>query len=194
MRRITVFFIVLILSIFELKAQDPEAVYNRYLDLNVAMLEARQYDAIGLAEKIIPDTAMLPPKARVSFYNMAGKLFDDDRQSEKAINYYQKVVKAEPDYYVANRALGYLHLKQVEAAQKKLNGSAGGKQARDEYINAVQKALPYLEKAQACDPSPETLAIITSLYKTTSDDKGLNSLDERLKARAKSCVDILQSQ
>lgn len=59
------------------------------------------------------------------------------------------------------------------------------------YNINVKKALPHLEKAQACDPSDDTLAIIKSLYKSINDTDGLSTLDSRLKQLSKNCIDIL---
>jgi len=52
--------------------------------------------------------------------------------------------------------------------------------------------LPHLEKAQACDPSDETLAIIKTLYKNINDTEGLNKLNDRLKLLSQNCIDVLE--
>ncbi|MEO6150599.1 MAG: hypothetical protein ABIP28_10575 [Mucilaginibacter sp.] len=190
-RPLLVFLLVITSSLA--KAQTDSIVYNRYLDLNLAVLEGRQFDAEEILEVILPDTAKLPLNTRINFYNIAGKLYEDG-QSVKAVTYFERVAAAAPGYYVAHRALGFLYLKEVEEARKKLNASGGNKQLNAAYIAAVKKALPHLEKAQACDPSPETLAIITSLYKGIKDPEGLSSLDARLAEAQKKCIDILDAR
>ena len=194
MQKTILLFLLIILSAYKVTAQTTDTmVYNRYLDLNVAILEDKPDEAITIAESIMPDTASLPAKTRISFYSMAGKLYEDSEPA-KAIKLYLKVAAAVPNYYVVHRALGYLYLKEAEELEKKLNTSPDKKQARTNYINAVKKVLPHLEKAQACDPSPETLEVITSLYKKINDNAGLNALNNRLKERGKTCVDILEAQ
>ena len=55
----------------------------------------------------------------------------------------------------------------------------------------ARKALPQLEKAQACDPSDDTLGIIKSLYQKINDQASLSTLDDRLRLLSKNCIDIL---
>lgn len=171
----------LIVSIGHAQTTDTSAVYNNYLDLNMAMLEGDMDKAISLSNTIMPDTAVLPAKARVSYYNIMGKLYEDNDPLE-AIKYYNKVAAAVPDYYVAHRALGYLYLKQSENV------------TNIDFATAAKNALFHLEKAQACDPSDETLETIKSLYKKLNNEAGLKSLNNRLKAKAKNCIDILPSE
>jgi len=44
---------------------------------------------------------------------MYSKTIWDDSQSIKAITYYNRVVAAQPNYYVAHRALGFLYIKDI---------------------------------------------------------------------------------
>jgi len=179
-------------------AQTPSAdsVYNRYLDFNYARFQGDGQDKImKLGENLLPYADKLPEKARINFYFSVGKMYEDNDQHSKALPYYEKVAAAVPDYYVVHRALGYLYLENVKAIGEKLNASLNDKALNEQltvdYTNAVNKALPHLEKAQACDPSDETLAIIKTLYKNIKDRQGLNPLDSRLKELSKNCIDIL---
>jgi len=179
-------------------AQSPSAdsVYNQYLDFNFARFQGEDQDKImELGESLWPYADKLPEKARINFYFSAGKMYEDNDQHSKALPYYEKVAAAVPDYYVVHRALGYLYLENVKAIGEKLNASLNDKALNEQltvdYTKAVSKALPHLEKAQACDPSNETLAIIKTLYKNIKDEQGLNSLDSRLKELSKNCIDIL---
>jgi len=179
--------------------QSADSVYNRYLDFNLARFQGEQDEEKDLGEALIPVASKLPEKARVNFYFAIGKMYEDDGRPDKAIPFYEKVTVAVPDYYVAHRALGYIYLEDVKLIEKQLNASVGknqtaNKQLSTEYNNAVKKTLPHLEKAQACDPSDETLAIIKLLYKNVKDTKGLSSLDKRLKELSKNCVDILSDR
>jgi tetratricopeptide (TPR) repeat protein len=177
------------------KAQSADAVYNQYLDFNLARFQGEQEKTLELGEDILPNADKLPEKARVNFYFGVGKMYEDNEQPDKAITYYEIVAKAMPDYYVVHRALGYLYLDKAKQLQKQLNASAGDKametQLTTAYNTDVKKALPHLEKAQACDPSDDTLAIIKSLYQSINDSDGLNTLDNRLKQLSKNCIDIL---
>jgi hypothetical protein len=183
---------------FSVKAQTADEVYNQYLDFNLARFQGEQDKILGLGEIVLPNAEKLPEKARTNFYFSIGKIYEDNNQPQKARVYYEKVAAAAPDYYVVHRALGYLYLDDVKAIEKKLNASVNDQalnaQLTKDYSNAVKKALPQLEKAQACDPSDETLAIIKLLYKNIHDPRGANTLDNRLKELSKNCIDILSDK
>jgi hypothetical protein len=95
------------------------------------------------------------------------------------------VSAAQPDYYVAHRALGYLYIKDISGKQTVVDAA---------YIAKAKAALPHLERAQACDPDDNTLTIIKILYRNLKDDKALDSLPSRLEALKKNCVDLLSDQ
>ncbi|MDB5288406.1 MAG: hypothetical protein JWR05_3355 [Mucilaginibacter sp.] len=180
------------------KAQTAEEVYNSYLDFNLARLEGRTENALELGEQLMPNADKLTDKARISFYYSLGNLYENDNQSVKALPLYEKVAAAVPDYYVVQRALGYMYMKQADDIATKLNAAktnaAENKRLTDLYTTAVKKALPHLEKAQACDPDNDTLSLIKTLYKNIKDDKGLSTLNSRLATLAKSCVDLLSDK
>jgi tetratricopeptide (TPR) repeat protein len=168
-------------------AQTADEVYDRYLDFNLARLQGEEDKATDLAEQLMKDTLKLKPNVRINFYNSAAKLYEDGSQSVKAIELYERVIAAQPQYYVAHRALGYLYLKNIPDADKLLNSPS----TDPNYIKAVKKSLPQLEKAQACDPDDSTLALIKTLYANIGDKAGLASLESRLKTLKKDCIDIL---
>ncbi|WP_428328824.1 tetratricopeptide repeat protein [Mucilaginibacter sp.] len=177
-------------------AQTADPVYDQYLDFNLARFQNEGPDKIlELGEKLLPVADKLPEKARANFYFSIGKTYEDTGKPDKAIIYYEKVAAAIPNYYVVHRALGYLYLDKARQIETKLNAAATNaalnKQLTVAYTDEVKKALPHLEKAQACDPSDETLAIIKILHKNIKDTDGLNSLDDRLKMLGKNCIDIL---
>jgi len=187
-----IFLILIILCISSLaKAQTADDVYNLYLDFNLKRFEGDAEKALQIGENILPNADKLPAKSQVMFYNGIAKLYEDDEQSVEAIPLYEKVAAAQPDYYVAHRALGYLYLKHADELYTKLQAAPGDKEIAAAYKATVLKALPHLEKAQACDPSDETLALIKTLYTNIHDDADLQSLNARLKALSKSCLDIL---
>ncbi|MBD1392419.1 hypothetical protein [Mucilaginibacter glaciei] len=192
-----IFFIVAVaIASVNAKAQTADEVYNSYLDFNLARLEGRTGEALELGEQIMPNVAKLTDKARTSYYYSMGNLYENDKQSVKALPLYEKVVAAEPNYYVGQRALAYMYGKKVEELSKKLNASEGAEYKRlyDLYVAQVKKTLPHLEKAQACDPSPETLALIKSFYKFMKDEQSLKTLNARMAVMSKNCIDLLSDK
>jgi hypothetical protein len=191
----SVVILIIVFCSIAARSQSADTVYNRYLDFNLARFQGEEDKLMPLAEKIMPDTGLLPAKARINFYFSVGKLYEDHNQPANAAVYYEKVAAAVPGYYVAHRGLGYIYLDEVKAIEKKINAAGHNKkenkQLTEEYIKAIRKTLPHLEKAQACDPSDETLAIIKTLYKNTNDNQGLNTLDNRLKQLSVNCIDVL---
>lgn len=192
---------LLLLAVFAMasaKAQTAEEVYNHYLDFNLARVDGVQGNAIQLGENLIPDTAKLTAKARINFYYSMGKLYEDDAQTVRAKQFYEKVAAAVPDYYVAQRALGYIYAKEAEGFADKLNETANNptenKKVMALYAAAAKKAIPYLEKAQACDPDDDTLTRINILLKNTKDTAGLAGLKAKLATLSKNCIDLLDDK
>ncbi|PWK79917.1 hypothetical protein LX99_00378 [Mucilaginibacter oryzae] len=184
------FSLLFIVTISRAQTATADEVYDKYLDFNLARLQGEVEKATDLAEQLMKDTLKLKPHVRVNFYNSAAKLYEDGSQSVKAIELYERVVAAQPQYYVAHRALGYLYLKYIPDADKPLDIPS----TNPDYIKAVKKSLPQLEKAQACDADDNTLTLIKTLYKNIGDVKGLTSLNERLKGLSKNCIDILSDE
>ena len=177
-------------------AQTKDSVlYNKLGDFDMARFYNDGSKALRIGEDILPDTAKLTSKAKVSFFWRLAKLYEDDQQNAKAIVYYQKVVDAAPDYYVAQRALGYLIDSASEEMHLKLyqlnNSDPAYKSLFESYKNEVLKALPHLEKGQACDPDDDDLDLIRTLYQNIHDEQALNTLNARLTALSKNCIDIL---
>jgi len=193
----TLFLLFIVLIGLSAHAQVPSAdeVYNQYVDFNMARFQGEHDKVADLGEKILPYADKLPEKARINFYASIGKMYEDDDEPDKAIIYYEKVATAVPDYYVVHRALGYIYLAKAmrigDELNKSLNDKVMANQLTGAYASAARKALPHLEKAQACDPSDETLATIQRLYRNIKDTQALNTLNSRLKQLSKNCIDIL---
>ncbi|MGZ3776143.1 MAG: hypothetical protein ACXVIY_06740 [Mucilaginibacter sp.] len=194
------FFLLLFLLAFAAaKAQTADSVLlNKLGDFDMATLSGDANTAVSIGEKILPDTAKMEPKVRINFFAKLAKAYDDGDEDVKAIIYYEKVAAAEPNYYVAQRGLGYLYNAKAEDIQLKLyitpKDSPDYKALFEGYHKAVLKALPSLEKAQACDPDDDTLDLIRTLYMNIHDEQGLSSLKSRLPALAKNCVDLLSDK
>jgi len=177
------------------KAQTTDTVLlNKMGDFDMATLSGNIYHAVSVGESILPDTAKLDTKVRTSFFAKLAKAYENTDEDAKATFYYEKVATAEPNYYVAQRALGYLYNDKAEDIQQKLYLTPKDQRLSDDYRKAVLKALPYLEKAQACDPDDDTLDLIRTLHMNIHDDQGLNSLNGRLMDMKKNCVDLLNDK
>jgi len=190
-----VLIIISVFAVLHAKCQSADSVYNQYLDFNLVRFQGADDKIMELGEKIIPNAGKLPEKARISFYFSIGKMYEDDDQPDKALPYYEKVATAVPDYYVVHRAIGYIYYDRSKAIADKINAAGNSKTITDSlsnlYLEMTRKALPHLEKAQACDPSDDTLGIIKSLYQKLNDQQSLNTLDDRLGQLKKNCIDIL---
>lgn len=185
----------LFLNVLTGYAQNGKTAYDRYLDYNLARFEGRPAQAFELGKDLLDSAERLPTNTRIAFYSSIGKLYEDNNQPDNAIFYDEKVAAAVPDYYVTRRALGYLYLEKANELQAKLDATPENtpdyRNLQTSYKAAALKALPHLEKAQACDPSPETLAIIKNLYTRIADTGALDTLNERLATLGKNCLDIL---
>ena len=194
LKKYTLLLFILFTTIL-VHAQGHKSVYEDYVDFNLLRFQGDTPNALDAGVALLDSVDKLSPKIRISFYNSMGKLYEDNRQPERAAPYYEKVVAAVPNYYVAHRALGYIYLSPANELSAKLNGKKSNdpafKTLKAQYIAVAIKALKHLEIAQACDPSDETLAAIKTLYKNIGDITALNSLDERLKVMSKNCLDIL---
>jgi len=196
LKKICLFLFVVLMS-FVAKAQSADSVYSKYLDFNLARFQGETEKLLSLGEAILPTADKLPEKTRINFYFAIGQVYENNDQPQKALSYYEKVAAAVPDYYVAHRGIGYIYLAQANEIGNKMHGAtdaAVNNQLMADYEKMVRKALPHLEKAQACDPSDETLDAIKTLYKNLKDNNGLNSLDARLTELAKHCIDLLEDK
>lgn len=177
------------------KAQTPDSLFTKLGDFDAARFNQDVDGAIRLGEAILPDTAKLDAKLRTSFFDKLAKAYVDIDEEKKALPYFEKVAAAAPDYFVAQRGLGYIYDDEAEEIQLKLyitpKSDPSYRVLSETYRNAVLKALPHLEKAYACDPDDDTLDLIKTLYQNVHDDAGINGLGDRLQSLAKNCVDLL---
>ncbi|MGI4022572.1 MAG: hypothetical protein ACRYFA_13785 [Janthinobacterium lividum] len=191
----TAFIFLFVLLSAPIFAQYNTKVYNQYLDFNEAQYNKQPNIALQKADSILNNSEKLPAKTQTNFYRSLAKLYEDQNQPQKAIIFNEKVVAAVPDYYVSHRALGYLYLLPGNTLVEKINQSktnaADQQKYKKKYFNLIKKALPHLEKAEACDHDSETLNLIKSLYQRINDQTGLASLDKRLKQFRLKCIDLL---
>jgi tetratricopeptide (TPR) repeat protein len=171
-------------------AQTVDQVYDQYLDFSMSKSK-KNPKAFLIGENLLSQADKLPAKSKIIlFYSMA-KLYEDSGNSDEAIVYYEKVIAAEPNYYVPHRALGFIYYNKLSDFSKKLQGAKIDAKLMADYKAMVLKALPHLEKAEACHPSDETLDMIKLLYTAIKDTAGLNTLKSRLANLGKNCVTLL---
>ncbi len=191
----TAFVFLLSLLVASANAQFNTKIYNQYLDFNKAQSENNNPKALLIADSILQSSEKLPSKAAISFDRRLAKLYEDQQQPEKAIIYNEKVIAAVPDFYISHRALGYLYLLPSNNLIDKMNATKNNaneyQKYQTQYFMLIKKALPHLEKAEACDHDDETLNLIKSLYQKLNDKAGLAGLNDRLKLLKKNCVDLL---
>lgn len=189
------YLLLLLLLPATLHAQAPESAYEQYLDYNLLRFEGNTVKAFNMGKQLLDSADKLPANTRISFFYSIGKLYEDNKEPEKATPLYEQVAAAAPNYYVVHRALGYIYLQQLNQLQAKLDAAPKNTvdytNLKAAYKAEILKVLPHLEIAQACDPSDETLGIIKTLYTNIGDSKALNTLNERLAAISKNCLDIL---
>lgn len=183
---------VLILICNTAMSQD---VVDHYYNFGGAITEGRESTALALAEKILPESSSLSEKQQaIFFYKLAG-LFENVKNTEQAINYYQKSLAIEPNYYVPHMALGYLYLSQANLLANQVNQEKNNFDLQKKHVSAynakLKQALPHLEKAMACDPNDQVLASINFAYKALKDTVSLNSLNSRLEELEKECLTLL---
>lgn len=137
-------------------------------------------------------------QANVAYH--LGRMYEEVGKPDSALVYYAQSLKGEPNYSVIHRALGFIYLNQskvfvaqMNAANAAKNADANAK-AYNQYKAVVLKALPHLEKYQACDPDDETLDVITNLYKSIKDSQAVATLPARLKTLAGTCVSLLEDE
>jgi CHAT domain-containing protein len=191
----TAFIFLLLVITAPAFAQYNTKIYNLYLDFNEAEFKDQQAKAMLKADSILNSPEKLPAKSQVHFYRSLAKMYEEQHQPEKSILYNEKVIAAVPDFYISHRALGYLYLLPANGLVEKINQSKTDRAAyekyQSQYFSMIKKALPHLEKAEACDHDDETLKLIKSLYQKLNDKAGLASLDNRLKSLKTNCIDLL---
>eukprot|EP01136_Pigoraptor_vietnamica_P007272 Opistho-1_new@41296 len=171
-----------------------------YTDFTVYRTTAGNAELIAkmLALYEMKDQLSVKQTANVAYH--LGRMYEDVGEPENAIKYYEISLKGEPNYEVIHRALGFIYLEKSKVfvakmnVAKQTNNAETNAKAFNDYKLMVQKALPHLEKYQACDPDDETLAIITDLYKSIKDAQGLAGLPNRLKQLSATCVSLLDDE
>ncbi len=195
MRKIILFFILLTSFSNVFSQKSIAELYTAYTIIRTT--NDNKLGAIDVAINLLKRSTELTNSQIANLNFNLGRLYEETMDVEKAIPYYEASLKLAPDYYVTHRALGSIYVKGTNPLVKKMNDAGNAKQMDlygklfAEYKQVIVKALPHLEKAQACDPDEQSYKQITNLYKNIKDLAAIGTLDARLKKHAITCVDLL---
>lgn len=180
------------------QTKDAKAAYKSFLIYRT--------DADGKPKQITQTLELLKLSDQLSAKQLTninyhlGRMYEDVGEPDNALVYYEKSLAGEPNYEVVNRALGFIYLAKSAIAAKQANVASEAKDATANakafavYKEWVLKALPRLEKYQACAPDDDTLAIVINLYKSLKDSNAINTLNARLKEMSAKCVSLLDDE
>ncbi|HEY0668041.1 MAG TPA: hypothetical protein VGD22_07700 [Sphingobacteriaceae bacterium] len=189
-------FTLFLLGYWAYGFSQTKSVEDLYMDFRVERTEGTPIRALQIGGKIMAHTEKLPARYQDNFNYHMGKLYEVNHEDDKAILFYKKVAVAVPDYYVPHLALGNLYLKSARPFIQKLNASKNNRTEYDAYLNQYKqilvRALPHLEKAQACDPNEDTLSALQYIYQSLKTPEKNASLDSRLKALSVNCISLLK--
>ncbi|WP_407428921.1 tetratricopeptide repeat protein [Arcticibacter sp.] len=187
--------IAIILLIFLSKTAISQTPVDQYYDFSLHLSEGNAEKAMEIAEKLIPSATVLSKKQQAIFYFKLGRLYEDSKNKQKAIVFYEKSLTLEPNYYVPHLALGYLYLDHANALSTKMKAEKTNASVNQrymaEYKGILKKAVPHLEKAVACDPNDQVLTSIKNIYLALDDAATYKSLDSRIDELNKNCVTVL---
>ena len=172
MRKVIIFFILLA-SFSNVYSQKSIAeLYTAYTVIRTT--NNNKLAAIDLAINILKRSSELTNSQIANLNFNLGRLYEETMEEEKAVPYYESSLILALNYYVTHRALGSVYVKRS-----------------DPIVKINSKALPHLEKAQACEPDGQSLKQIINLYKNIKNLAAFGTLYARLKKHAVSCVDLL---
>jgi len=180
------------------KAQTADEFSKQYTEFKIRSSTKSNASAIDLGKQLLPQANQLSENKRVFFYNMLAKAYEEEKQPDMAQPLYEEVITMQPDYYVAHLALGHIYLQKANQEGTLINASKGDKAAYQKHMAAytalVKKAIPHLEKVQACDPYDDNLNLIKKLYTSINSTAAIATIDTRVKAASGKCVDLLMEK
>jgi tetratricopeptide (TPR) repeat protein len=125
-------------------------------------------------------------KTNPSLFFAAGTIYDKMGNFEKARDMYVSAIETDPNYFDANYNLGALYFNKAveritEAGNLPLNETAKYDQMMEEGKLMMQKALPYLEKADSIQESDQvTLQTLKEIYTRLGMMDKVKGVNERL--------------
>jgi len=194
-------FLITILSLtYFISFAQEDNIDDAYLNYKVSRNVKGNTKSIEKLSALLKRSSELSVKQVANVEYHLGRMYEEIGTADSAIVHYENSLKGEPNYSVLHRALGFIYLAKTKPAVAKMNeasktkDAAANAKAFGEYKALVKKAIPYLEKYQACEPDDETLTTINNLYKSIKDSESLKTLDARLKANADKCVSLLADE
>ena len=194
------FLITILCLTYFISFAQGDNIDDAYLKYKVSRNVKGNIKSIENLSALLKRSSELSVKQVANVEYHLGRMYEEMGTVDSAIVHYENSLKGEPNYSVIHRALGFIYLAKTKPAVTKMNeaskakDAAGNAKAFAEYKLLVKKAIPYLEKYQACEPDEQTLATITNLYKSIKDLESPKTLDARLKANAVNCVSLLEDE
>lgn len=156
--------------------------YNLIVDLaNIYLATGQNQDALDVL-----NIAIGKDQTNATLFFAAGTIYDKMKKNDEAADMYLKAINIDPEYFDANYNLGALYYNQ--AAEKIMNANALplSETAKFDALVAegkalMQKALPYLEKADSIQPADAvTLQTLKEIYTRLGMMDKLKGINERL--------------
>jgi len=189
------------ISTFQYALAQQPSVKDLYFDFtNYRMSQENKEDVLRKSLILLSQKNELTVKQQANVNYHIGRLYEETGAPEKSVPYYEETIALSPAYYVPYRALAFINVKKCNEFGVKINDAAKQKnaeihnQALADYKKQVLKTIPYLEKAQACDPDDETLTMLVKYYKSIKANEALEKLPEKLKKLAENCITLLDDE
>ncbi len=157
-------------------------------DYNLIVDAANIYLATGQNQEALDVLSLAIKKddSNSSLFFAAGTIYDKMKSNDLAAEMYIKAIEVDANYFDANYNLGALYYNQ--AAEKIMEANAlplSETQKFDEKIAEgkalMEKALPYLEKADSIEPADAvTLQTLKEIYTRLKMMEKLKGINERL--------------
>ena len=146
---------------------------------------------MGQGAKVVDDLKELvvQDSSNYSIFFVLGTIYGDETNAEMynmdvAIDYYEKALSLNPEYYDAVYNLGALYINESNKLQVKANDLPLSETKAYEKITEdanviIRKALPHLEKAYELQPdNQETVQVLKSIYVRFKMDDKLKKMNE----------------
>ncbi|MDD2961802.1 MAG: tetratricopeptide repeat protein [Muribaculaceae bacterium] len=128
------------------------------------------------------DEAIAANPTNAEFYNVKGSLYENQKDMEKAFEYFMKALELNPEYAKGQFDVGRYYFNkavQKREAINKLSGAAYQKAIVSELNPLYEKALPYLEKAYQLDPeNSDVKHALKNIYYFLGNEAKLNALEK----------------